>query len=120
MFQLAPIGLILAALLAAQQSGGALVSEHADGLRRLCGYEDRARGRLAPPLVVAVGLGEPCPFQYPRPRRPRPPEVPALATLESQSRAGGRTVCHYVYLGTRYERQIPGTLSCPYTPNFSD
>lgn len=118
MIQLAPIALTMAALLAAGQSGGALVSDRTQGLRRICAYEDRVGGRRAPALVIAIGLAEPCPFQYPRPRQPRPPEIPAMATLAGQTRENGRTVCRYVYLGVSYSRPVPGGVSCPYTPNF--
>jgi hypothetical protein len=116
----APLGMILAVLMAAAQSGGALVGERVDGMRRVCAYEDQTRGRLAPPLQVRVGLGEPCPFRYPRPRRPRPPEIPSLATLEGQSYEGGRTICRYTYLGIHYSRTIAASQTCPYTPNFID
>lgn len=118
MIQLAPIGLTMFVLMAAAQSGGALVGERVDGMRRVCSYEDQLRGRRAPPLQVRVGMAEPCPFRYPRPRRPRPPEIPAMATLERQTHEGGRRICSYTYLGVRYTRPIPASLSCPYTPNF--
>jgi hypothetical protein len=118
MIQLAPIGLTMFVLMAAGQSGGALVSERTDGMRRVCSYEDSVRGRRAPPLQVRIGLAEPCPFRYPRPPRPRPPEIPPMATLEGQSLDGGRTICRYNYLGVRYTRAIPASLTCPYTPNF--
>jgi hypothetical protein len=120
MIQSAPVGLLLLALLSVGQSGGALVSQRVEGLRRVCGYEDRVRGRLAPPLQITVGMAEPCPFQYPRRRPPRPAEVPAMATLEGETREGGQTICRYVYLGVRYNRPIPLTGHCPYTPNFAD
>lgn len=120
MIQSAPVGLMLLALVSVGQSGGALVSQRLDGLRRICGYEDLARGRRAPPLQIAVGMAEPCPFQYPRRRPPRPAEVPAMATLESETREGGQTVCRYVYLGVRYNRPIRTGGYCPYTPNFAD
>ena len=118
MFQLAPIGLTMFVLMAADQSGGALVRERIDGMRRICAYEDRVRGRRAPPLEVAIGMAEPCPFRYPRRPRPRPPEIPPMATLYGQSIEGGRTVCRYTYLGVRYVRPISASLTCPYTPNF--
>jgi len=112
--------MMLLALVSLGQSGGALVSQRLDGLRRVCGYEDRVRGRRAPPLEILVGMAEPCPFQYPRPRRPRPAEVPAMATLESETHEGGQKVCRYVYLGVRYNRPIRSPGHCPYTPNFAD
>lgn len=115
---LAPLGLSMFVLLAAGQSGGALVSERIDGMRRICAYEDQVRGRRAPRLQVAVGMAEPCPFRYPRRPRPRLSDIPALATLVGQTREGGRTICRYTYLGTSYTRPIPASLSCPYTPNF--
>ena len=116
----APIGLTMFVLMAAAQSGGALVGERVDGMRRICSYEDQLRGRRAPPLQVRVGTAEPCPFRYPRPRRPRPAEIPSMATLDGQSYDGGRRVCRYNYLGVLYNRQIPASQSCPYTPNFND
>ena len=119
MIQSAPAGLLLLALISAGESGGALVSQRLDGLHRVCGYEDRVRGRLAPPLQIMIGMAEPCPFQYPR-RRPRPAEIPTLATLEAEILEGGQKICRYVYLGVRYNRPIRPTGYCPYTPNFAD
>lgn len=120
MIQLAPVGLSLLALVAAGQSGGALVGQHLEGMRRVCSYEDRVRGRLAPWVQITVGMAEPCPFYFPRRTRPRPDEVPAMATLEAETREAGRTICRYVYLGVRYSRPIGPALRCPYTPNFSE
>jgi len=120
MIQFAPIGSLLLALVSAGQSGGALVSQRLDGLHRVCGYEDRVHGRLAPPLQITIGMAEPCPFQYPRRRPPRPTEVPAMATLESETHEGGQTICRYTYLGVLYTRPIQPTGHCPYTPNFAD
>lgn len=120
MIHSAPVGLMLLALVSVGQSGGALVSQRLDGLHRVCGYEDRVRGRRAPALQIMVGMAEPCPFQYPRQPRPRPAEVPAMATLESETYEGGRKICRYVYLGVRYNRPVQSTGHCPYTPNFTD
>ncbi|HEV2816698.1 MAG TPA: hypothetical protein VGW40_05700 [Allosphingosinicella sp.] len=119
MIQSAPAGLLLLALVAAGQSGGALVSQRLDGLRRVCSYEDRVRGRRAPRFEITVGMAEPCPFQYPR-RQPRRAEIPAMATLEAEVRERGQTTCRYVYLGVRYNRPIRVGGYCPYTPNFAD
>ena len=118
MIQLAPIALTMAALLAAGQSGGALVSDRTQGLRRICAYEDRVGGRRAPALVIAIGLAEPCPFQYPRPRQPRPPEIPAMATLAGQTRENGRTVCRYVYLGVQLQPAGAGRRELPLHAEF--
>jgi len=117
MIQLAPIGLTMLALVSLAQSGGALVGQRLDGLRRVCSYEDRVRGRLAPPLEIAIGMAEPCPFYNPGRRRPRPAEIPSMATLEGQSRENGRTICRYSYLGVRYSRPIGAGRYCTYTPS---
>jgi len=117
MIQFAPVASML---LVMAQSGGALVGQRPAGLSRICSYENPLRGRRAPLLTVAIGLGEPCPFQYPGRRRPRPAEIPSLATLDSESRSSDRTVCYYVYLGVRYSRQIPPARRCPLTPHFND
>ena len=120
MIQIVPAGLTLLALISVGQTGGALVSQRLEGLRRVCHYEDRVHGRLAPPLAVTIGMAEPCPFQYPRRTRPRPSDVPALATLEGETREAGRTVCRYVYMGVRYNRPIQTAQRCPYTPYFAE
>jgi hypothetical protein len=120
MIQFAPIASMLLVMASAAQSGGALVGQRLDGLRRICGYEDLVRGRRAPPLQVAVGMAEPCPFQYPGGRRPAPPQVPSMATLEGISEAGGQRVCRYVYLGVRYNRPVQPGQTCPLTPHFSE
>jgi hypothetical protein len=120
MIQLAPVASMLLAMVSAAQSGGGLVAQRSDGLRRICFYEDRVRGRLAQPLQVAIGSGEPCPFQYPGRRRPRPDEIPSMAMLDSEARAEGRTICHYLYLGVRYRRTIGPAQRCPLTPHFNE
>ena len=116
----APIASMLLVMASAAQSGGALVGQRLEGLRRICGYEDLARGRRAPPLQIAIGMAEPCPFYYPGTPRPAPPQIPSMAALEGESRAGGQTVCHYRYLGARYNRPVRPGQSCPLTPHFND
>lgn len=119
MIQLAPIGLTMFVLVAADQSGGALLTERVVGLHRVCAYEDRLNGRRAPSLQVVVGLAEPCPLQYPGRPRVRPAEIPAMATFERRTREGSQAVCHYIYLGARYSRPVPAGQTCPYTPIFN-
>ncbi|MEA3029328.1 MAG: hypothetical protein QOG13_653 [Sphingomonadales bacterium] len=120
MIQLAPIASMLLVMVAAGQSGGALVAQRLDGLRRICGYEDLARGRRAPPLQIAIGMAEPCPFQYPGRRAPPPQQVPSMATLEGESRVDGRKICRYIYLGVRYSRAVQPGQTCPLTPHFNE
>lgn len=117
----APVASMLLLMMATgAESGGALVSQRLDGLRRICGYEDLARGRRAQPLQIAIGMAEPCPFYYPGRPRPAPQQIPSMAALEGQSRVGGQTICHYGYLGARYSRPVRPGQTCPLTPHFYD
>jgi hypothetical protein len=120
MMQLAPIALVFLAMASGVQSGGSLIGEHVNGLRRVCQYQDPVRGRLAPSLAVEVGMAEPCPFLHPGQPRPRPPEIPSMATLQGEVRTGGQTICNYAYLGVRYSRPISAATRCPLTPHFDE
>ncbi|HST37825.1 MAG TPA: hypothetical protein VLK25_14505 [Allosphingosinicella sp.] len=112
---LALSGLAVAPALAAR-----LVSQSVKGAKRECVYEARPGARprtgdLQP--AVRVGIGEPCPYFYPRPNTYEE-RIPRLATLVDRARANGQTLCVYAYNGRRYTRAIEASRICPLTPIF--
>jgi hypothetical protein len=112
---LAVSGLAVAPALASR-----LVSQSVKGTKRQCVYEARPGvrprvGDLQP--AIEVGLGEPCPYHYPRPNNYEE-RIPRLATLVDRARVRGQTICVYAYNGRRYTRAIEASRSCPLTPIF--
>lgn len=112
--------LAVSGLAVAPALAGRLVSQAVKGAKRECVYEARAgvRPRAGEPQpAIQVGLGEPCPYFYPRPNTYEE-RIPRLATLVNRTRANGQTICVYAYNGRRYTRAIEASRTCPLTPIF--
>lgn len=110
------LGLVPAAAVAAglwsAPASARLLEQRIEGMRRVCTYQVRTERRS-----MAIGLGEPCPFNF-RERRPPVLEVPSMAVLIRQQRGNGVLSCTYRYAGRNYSRSLTTGSMCPYTPQF--
>lgn len=102
-----------------------LVSQRVVGAVRYCMYTNpiATRRQREPFVGRRIGRGEPCPRRFGRSDMPTPntsltedPSIPLMATLTRQEVREGQRICIYSYLDRTYNRAIPLTNACPYTP----
>lgn len=88
-----------------------------DGNFRVCVYEATNPIGQTSLRTRRIPIAQPCPAWDSGEAPTR--AIPSMATFVGATWEGNRRVCHYQYLGRRYERQVGPSRQCPLTPHFN-